>query len=125
MPVGSWGWLVTSPGKPQLLLAGGGSIAAPDGFEQGSPIFVFLEVIIPGDNVVFRFVRNSKPVDFQTDTGGADLTWEASNFGIEAILQDNTGGQPELKITVENVTRKMQSALEQVQLAVREAMSAL
>jgi phage-related protein len=82
--------------------------------EEGNAYLWFLEIQVPTDPdpTVFRFVRSPYRVDFGTFSTGVPITWDPFSFDVEPLRSDSDGTLNGVRVSVSNVTRTIQSALE-------------
>ena len=82
--------------------------------EEGNAYIWLLEIQVPTDPnpTVFRLVRSPYRLDFGTFSNGAAITYEPFAFEVEPLRSESDGTLTGLRVSVSNVTRTVQSALE-------------
>lgn len=98
---------------PPLEDLSGPEIIAVNTLDQKHPYIWMLELEVPTDPPTrYRLVNQPEDYVFGTDTSGLAVTYNAYNFQVGSLQRDTEGGQFNVTVTVSNVRREMQAAVE-------------
>lgn len=82
----------------------------------GQPYLWFLEVFVPVDpnppGAMARYVSQRHAVAFGTDNAGDPITYQPGNFSVGKVRRDSEGIFPTLSVVASNVSRVLQSVVE-------------